>query len=265
MTDVQNHLHDSRFHGEQEHLVATMKKAGITACVVNGTSEEDWPEVAHLAARFPDFVIPAFGLHPWKVAARSPSWLDTLATFLESHPEAALGECGLDRWIKNPDLEAQHDVFRAQLMLARDLHRPATIHCLRAWGPLLEELKAISPLPRFLLHSYGGSLEFARQCLELGAWFSFSGHFLHPRKAATREVFANLPTDRILVETDAPDMAPPNPPYQFEESNHPANLPFVADKLAGLCGCPVDTFTRNAREFLGLPGVIKAPDQTDPD
>jgi TatD DNase family protein len=251
MIDVHNHLQDPRFCGEQERLVTAMREAGITACVVNGTCEEDWPEVARLAERHPDFVIPAFGLHPWKVAARSSSWLDTLAAFLESHPGAGLGECGLDRWMKNPDLEAQHEVFRAQLKLARDLHRPATVHCLRAWGPLLDDLKAIEPRPRFLLHSYGGSGEFARQCLDLGAWFSFSGYFLHPRKVANREVFAALPTDRILVETDAPDMAPPDPPYHFGMHNHPANLPFIAEKLAVLCGCPVDTFARNAKKFLG--------------
>ncbi len=251
MIDVHNHLHDPCFHGERERLVDTMREAGITACVVNGTCEEDWPEVARLAKRYPGFVLPAFGLHPWKVADRSSSWLDTLAAFLESHPGAGLGECGLDRFMKNPDLEGQQEVFRAQLRLARELHRTTTIHCLRAWGPLLENLKAIDQRPRFLLHSYGGSREIARQCLELGAWYSFSGYFLHPRKIRTREVFADLPTDRILVETDAPEMAPPNPPYHFGTHNHPANLPFIAAKLAALCGCPVDTFTRNAQRFLG--------------
>jgi TatD DNase family protein len=252
MIDAHNHLQDSRFKGDQDKVIAMMKSEGMTACVVNGTCEKDWPNVARLAECHPDFVVPSFGLHPWKVAERSPSWLETLKGFLDSHPGAGIGECGLDRWMKAPDLDDQHDVFRAQLALAKDLDRPATIHCLKAWGPLLDELLSLPSLPRFLLHSYGGSREVAHQCLKLGAWFSFSGYFLHPRKEATRAVFAELPIDRILVETDAPDMMPPEPKYQFGKLNHPANLPSIAGELAALCRCPVDTFSQNARQFFGL-------------
>lgn len=253
MIDAHNHLQDPRFLGDQKTLIAKMKSEGITACVVNGTCEEDWPKVSELANQHPGFVIPSFGLHPWKVSERSPSWFETLRDFLEAHPEAGLGECGLDRWMKKPDLEAQHSVFRAQLELAHELDRPATIHCLKACGPLLDELRSQPALPRFLLHSFGGSIEVARQCLKLGSWFSFSGYFLHPKKAATRAVFTQIPPERILAETDAPDMAPPYPSHNLGSLNHPANLRMITNELASLCECPVDTFSKNAREFfLGI-------------
>ena len=252
MIDAHNHLQDPRFAGRQSELVAEMQSAGITACIVNGTSEDDWPEVAALAEKFPGFVVPSFGLHPWKVDSRSTDWLDTLRRFLNEFPTAALGECGLDRWMESPDLEAQHEVFRAQLALAVELERPLTIHCLKAWGPLLEELKSAPALPCFLLHSFGGSLEVATELQKLGSYFSFSGYFLQPRKEKTRQVFSNIPHDRILVETDAPEMPLPDPEYHFEKLNHPANLALVGRELASLLSAKEEIFLQNTKRFFKI-------------
>lgn len=251
MIDAHNHLQDPRFLGRQEELIAVMKDKGISACVVNGTSEDDWEDVARLTDRFPDFIRPAFGLHPWRVSARSEHWLDQLTHCLEQYPHSSLGECGLDRWMKSPDLEAQHQVFREQLALAQRLDRPVTIHCLKAWGPLLSELKDHASLPRFLLHSFAGSLEIARECNKLGAYFSFSGYFLHARKENVRKVFSQLPPDQILVETDAPDMSPPETQYPLGELNHPANLGMISKALAQICDLAPTQFTINTRRFLG--------------
>ncbi|MGD1979671.1 MAG: TatD family hydrolase [Akkermansiaceae bacterium] len=251
MIDIHNHLQDSRFDGKRDDLIDEMKAEGITSCVVNGTSENDWPDVARLAKDHPGFVIPAFGLHPWNVTDRSPGWLEKLTGFLGDHPEAIVGECGLDRWMKNPDLDSQHRVFRDQMELALTLNRPVTIHCLNAWGALLDELTSFPKLPRFLLHSFGGSLEVARQCEKLGAYFSFSGYFLEARKAAVRDVFARLDPTRILVETDAPDMAPPEPTHHLGTLNHPANLAAIASQLSKVCGISVSDLDTNACRFLG--------------
>lgn len=250
MIDAHNHLQDSRFLGKQDQLIAQMKAVGITGCVVNGTSEADWPAVSALAEKHPDFIFPAFGLHPWKIDERSPVWLETLLEYLQKHPTATLGECGLDRWIKNPDLDAQHLVFQQQLDLALRLDRPVTIHCLKAWGPLLQELRNLTYLPKFLLHSFNGSLETAQELLPLGAHFSFSGHFLHPRKEKLRQTFAQLPPDRLMIETDAPDMTPPNPKHPLQDLNHPANLPQVAKELTSLTKVPIEQFTLNALDFF---------------
>jgi TatD DNase family protein len=249
--DAHNHLQDARFVGRQSDVIETMKESGITGCVVNGTSEKDWPDVALLAEQFPNFIRPAFGLHPWKVSERSSHWLQTLEGYLNRHPKASLGECGLDRWMTSPNLSDQHKVFRDQMELAASLGRPVTIHCLKAWGPLMSELKNLPHLPRFLLHSFGGSLETAREAAKLGAYFSFSGYFLRPRKSKVRDTFADLPLERVLVETDAPDMAPPNPQLEFHDVNHPANLAFISLELAKICNTVPETFTANTRVFLG--------------
>ena len=233
--DAHNHLQDARLGGSVA-MLAAMRAAGVGHCVVNATCEADWPVVGVLADGFPESITPAFGIHPWKADTISQSWRDGLAAMLEKHPRALIGECGLDRWVSSPSIEVQVPVFEAQLDLARETGRPVVIHCLKAWEPLIDALSAHRP-PRFLMHSFSGSLETARRLLPLGAWFSFSGHILHERKAAVRQVFRGLPRDRILVETDAPDMLPPASHISHPLAggiNHPANLPAIGEALAGL-------------------------------
>ena len=233
-TDAHNHLQDPRL-GDPAAVIAAMKFSGVTRCVVNATRENDWSAVENLAECEPDFIIPAFGIHPWHAPTARPGWQARLRTLLENHPHASIGECGLDTWISDPPLEIQRPVFLDQLRLARDLNRPLTIHCLKAWGALFDAFSEAPPPPRFLMHSFSGSIETARRLIPLGACFSFSGHFLHPRKSAVLDVFRQLPHDRILLETDAPDMLPP---VDFithplpENHNHPANLPAIGHALA---------------------------------
>lgn len=254
LVDAHNHLQDSRFAGKSDSLLKTMKQAGITACVVNGTEPEDWPAVAELAEQHDGYVLPSFGLHPWKVKGRADDWLDLLRESLQRFPNAGVGEIGLDRWIEGHDIEDQLVVFRAQLDIATELYRPCTIHCLRAWGQLLKELQSRQQLPRFLIHSFGGSIETGHKLAKLGAWFSFSGYFLHERKAKTIEVFRELPKERILVETDAPDMLPPESdrPYGKDtEVNHPANLVHVSKRLIELTGITKEQLAENTLRWWG--------------
>ena len=256
-TDSHNHLHDPRL-GDASPVITAMKAAGVGRCVVNATCEADWPAVEALALSHPDFILPAFGIHPWKAHTATEGWRERLEALLEKHPRATLGECGLDKWVSFPTLDIQLPIFHSQLALSRETGRPLTIHCLRAWGVLLESLVA-QPPPRFLMHSFGGSIETARQIIPLGAWFSFSGHFLHPRKAAALDVFRQLPRDRILLETDAPDMLPPAEIIRHplpEDLNHPANLPAIGGALASALGMPADELASlthaNASAFFAL-------------
>lgn len=260
--DAHNHLQDERLDPWREEILSMLPQCGIAAMVVNGSSEADWPAVAQLARKHA-MIRPAFGLHPWYVRERTDAWQDTLRRLLQEHPQAVVGEIGLDRWIQNPDIEAQLDCFRVQLALAVEFDRPATIHCLRAWG-LLEETLRACPLPRrgFLLHSYGGPAEMIPRFVELGAYFSLSPYFGHPRKTAQLAVFQSVPLDRVLAETDAPDMWPPdelNPhPLQSADGktlNHPANLQVSYELLAQVHGLQVaqmqTSITANYRAIFG--------------
>jgi TatD DNase family protein len=261
--DAHNHLQDERLDPWRNQIVALMPQTGLVEMVVNGSCEEDWPQVAELARQHA-WIRPAFGLHPWYVKERGPHWLSVLRSLLEAHPNAVVGEIGLDRWIENPEIDTQLDCFRAQMALAVELDRPATIHCLRAFGLLHETLRSMT-LPRrgFLLHSYGGPVEMVPGFIQLGAYFSISPYFAHPRKAAQLATFAQIPLHRLLTETDAPDMWPPedlNPHPLTSASgtdlNHPANLSVSYEILAKIRGMPQeDLQTSIASNYRALFGI----------
>lgn len=259
MPRCDSHNHLQRF-ADPAGIIAEMRAAGIASCVVNGTSEEDWEEVARLATDFPGFVLPAFGLHPWWAHRRSPEWLGTLTGLLDRFPGAALGECGLDGWVGEPSAEIQRGVFLPQVALARERGLPLVIHALKAWEPLFAAFEEEPPPRRFLLHSYGGSAELVKRLAPMGAWFSFSGYFLQPRKAKAREAFKLVPRDRLLLETDAPDMLPPAEFISHplpEERNHPANLARITAGLAEVLGMDegglAELAADNHRRFFGMP------------
>lgn len=233
MSLFDSHNHLQRF-ADPARIIAEMRDAGVAGCVVNGTGEDDWEAVARLAETFPDFVQPAFGLHPWKAHRRSAPWLGVLEGFLDRFPNASIGECGLDGWVTEPSLEVQREVFLPQLAIARERRLPVTIHALKAWEPLFDAFEEEKPPEKFLLHSFGGSPELVKRLAGLGAWFSFSGYFLQPRKAKVVEAFKVVPPDRLLVETDAPDMMPPEEfvTHRTAEGNHPANLLRIANEFA---------------------------------
>lgn len=156
-------LHDRRLESRRGEILDTLAAQGLTTAVVNGTSEDDWPAVHALAAAHPAWVLPSFGLHPWFTGRRSPEWKDRLIEQLDNAPgaRAGIGEIGLDKWIRGHDLADQTTVFTEQLQLGAARNLPVTIHCIQAWGALIDILER-EPLPPrgFLLHAYGGPAEF---------------------------------------------------------------------------------------------------------
>jgi TatD DNase family protein len=244
--DAHNHLQDDRFAGRQRELLAACQKAGVGRMVVNGTCEDDWPQVLALA-RENKTVLPSFGYHPWYLHERTADWKPTLEKLLTEIP-SAVGEIGLDRWKPGLNYDGQELVFLAQLEIAAERDLPVSIHCLEAWGRLHELLRDHPrPTRGFVLHSFGGPAEMVPTLAKLGAFFSFPGYFLHERKRRQRETFRHVPTDRLLVETDAPDQLLPEHQIRFPLTgpdgravNHPANLVAVYAGLAALLGEPVE-------------------------
>jgi TatD DNase family protein len=169
--DAHNHLQDQRLRPHLSAIMAAVQAEPIARMVVNGASELDWPDVLELARQYPQ-VLPSFGYHPWHLKQRAPQWQAELTRFLDAVP-SAVGEIGLDRWIKDRDEAAQQEAFVWQFRLAVERGLPVSIHCLQAWGPLLEIIRR-EPRPPggFLLHSYGGAPELIPSLAKLGAYFS---------------------------------------------------------------------------------------------
>ncbi len=262
--DAHNHLQDERLAPFREEVLAATQREHVLKMVVNGSCEEDWPAVLDLARQHPQ-VIASFGYHPWYVKDRSPNWQEVLLRHLDAAP-SAVGEVGLDRWVKDHDLEQQQEVFAWQLRLAAERNLPLSIHCLQAWGPLLNILRA-EPRPNcgFLLHSYGGASELVAPLAELGAYFSLPGYFALERKTRQREAFRQVPSDRLLIETDAPDQLPPPERVQYpltdpasgKPINHPANLGAVYRFASELRDEPLEGLARIVEEnFQRLFGAL---------
>ncbi|KAF3641971.1 putative deoxyribonuclease TATDN1-like isoform X6 [Capsicum annuum] len=208
--DSHCHLQDPRIIDMVPKIVKTTTEAGVVYFAVNGVSEKDWHLVKEMSDQYP-CIVPNFGLHPCFITERTPNWLKTLRGFLESTPPAAVGEIGLDKgsFGRKIDFADQVDVCRQQLQLAKELERPASIHCVRAFGDLLELLKSAGPVPSgFILHSYLGSAEMVPEFAKLGAYFSFSGFLMSMKESKAKKMLKSIPKDRILLETDAPDALP---------------------------------------------------------
>jgi len=271
--DAHNHLQDERFSGRQDELVAACRGVGVVRMVVNGSGESDWDAVAALARRFPDLVIPSFGIHPWYVHERTSAWKDRLNRTLDVVPGSVVGEVGLDRWIlecppaaragispewathRAAPLAEQEDVFAEQMQIATERNLPVSIHCLQAWGALSDRLRA-GPRPSrgFLLHSFGGPAEMVGSLAGLGAYFGFPGYFLHDRKTRHRETFRRIPQDRLLVETDAPDQRLPTDEAMSRVLG--GNSDWGPDwSLTGPEGRPLNHPANLARVYLGLAQV----------
>ncbi|MBT5903253.1 MAG: TatD family hydrolase [Opitutaceae bacterium] len=266
--DAHNHLQFEELTPHLETIAHDLAAINLGGAVVNGTHPNDWDDVVALAERF-SWVTPSFGIHPWDVAVRPDDWQLRFIHYLEAHPHAHVGEIGLDRWILEPGrdndpmldgvppapIEEQMKVCAWQLRWAADHNRAATIHCVRAWGPLLEVLRS-TPLPErgFLLHAYGGSPEQVAEFTKLGAYFSYNTSLIDPRKTRQRRAFQVVPTDRLLVETDAPAFPPPDPIYTLPNQkpgtwqNHPANLAMAYADLARLRGEEPTSLEANVAE-----------------
>jgi TatD DNase family protein len=142
------------------------------------------------------------GLHPWFVAEASPEWAPRLETLLRAHP-AGVGECGLDFARKDTDRATQEVAFRAQLRLAHDLHRPLTMHVVRAWGRVIDLLREEGVPPAgAMVHAYAGSPETAGTLQSMGVFLSFSGDLLKPDRWKLREALRVVAAGHLLLETD---------------------------------------------------------------
>jgi TatD DNase family protein len=250
--DCHNHVQDERLFPMIGDVMARARNAGVLRMGVKGCCEDDWPRVIAVMEAY-EGIHPAFGLHPWFIADRSPDWLETLEALLVQYPRASVGEIGIDHAIGERDDADQEAVFLAQLELARQLNRPVSIHCRQAWGRLIQLLDRFGDLPRgMLIHCFGGSAEVAVELVKRGGFISFSGSITRPNNKKAGPAIRAVPDNRILIETDAPDILPASAKGKL---NEPANLHLVLTKAAELRGVPASDLAvltfENAAALLG--------------
>jgi TatD DNase family protein len=180
------------------------------------------------------------GIHPHHAAEFSEETLEQVRAMVQ-HPNAvAIGEIGLDYYYDMAPRDTQLAAFRAQLLLAHELGLPAVIHNRDADADMLEVLEGVGDQrPRGVMHCFSSDTAFLRRCLDLGLHISYTGNVTFPKAAHIRDAAAATPLDRLMVETDAPYLAPI--PLRGKR-NEPRYVAHTAAAIAQLKGLSLDAF-----------------------
>jgi TatD DNase family protein len=251
--DSHAHLTDAAFDADRDAVVRAAQAAGAVAIVCIGASHADADRSRALAARYPGVVYHTAGVHPHDAAAYDAT--QDLAWIREAvgAGAVAVGECGLDYHYDTAPRDRQRAAFHDQIELAREVGRPVVVHTRDAEPDTLAAIgEAETRGVLGVLHSYTGTASLARAALDAGWLVSFSG-IVTFAKWAGDDVVRSIPDDRLLVETDAPHLAPV--PVRGRR-NEPQFVPHIIARLADARGTTPSEIaalvTRNAQQFFGL-------------
>jgi len=260
MIDTHCHIDEEAFASDREEVIARQRENGVQAMIVPGVNGASIETVLDVCHRHPNYCYPALGLHPEDVKA---DWKEQLAivesTIREHRNElVAIGEIGLDYYWDKTFKEEQKEVLRRQLVLARELNLPVILHNRESTEDILHIVQAVSSQPsafsplRGVFHCFNGSKETVQQILDMGFYVGIGG-VLTFKNSKLAEKLDVVPLDRILLETDAPYMAPV--PHRGER-NESRFMELVAERLAEVFQCPkqhiIDVTMADAKQLFGL-------------
>ncbi len=228
---VDSHAHLTALTGGADAALARGRAAGVTAVVCVGTDAASSRAAIELAARHDD-VVATVGLHPHDATRLDDEW-DELVELAAGDGVVAVGETGLDFHYRHSPAAEQEAAFRRHVGLARDLGLALVVHSRDAWDDTFRVLGDEAPPPATVLHCFTGGPDEARRALDLGCWLSFSGIVTFRNAADVRAAAAVTPPERLLIETDAPYLAPV--PHRGRE-NEPAFVPVVGAAVAAAAG-----------------------------
>ncbi|MFG1357941.1 TatD family hydrolase [Xanthobacter pseudotagetidis] len=238
LVDSHCHLDYPDFAAELPDVVARARAAGVSHLVTISTRVKRFDEIRAIAERFEN-VFCSVGTHPHQ-AAEEPDVTAADLVRLSAHPKVvAIGEAGLDYHYDTSPRDAQENGFRTHIAAARETGLPLVIHAREAdddVAAILEAESAKGAFP-FLLHCFTGGADLARRAVALGGYVSFSGVITFKKSEDLRAIAASLPPDRLLVETDAPFLAPT--PHRGKR-NEPAFVRETAKALAAARGASLE-------------------------
>jgi TatD DNase family protein len=255
LIDTHTHLDFPDFDADRGALLANARAKGVERLVVLGVYQNNWQRVWDLA-QAEEGVYAALGLHPVYLEQHHPEHLLELRTWLErlngEKKLCALGEFGLDYYLPELDRERQQTLFEAQLKLAAEFELPVLLHVRRSHAQVIATLKRFKLKRAGIIHAFAGSYEEAREYIKLGFKLGLGGAATWPQALRLRKVLAQLPLEAVVLETDAPDMAPAMYPNQ---RNSPEYLPEICAALAQVMGVLPEALaaqsTENARGVFG--------------
>lgn len=273
--DTHCHLDAAEFSGDALAVRQRAREAGVDHCLIPAVAPRYFPAVREMAHQFGDSY--ALGIHPLyveQVGQDDLAELERALTQYRGDPRLlALGEIGLDFFVPElctPAMRAHQElVYRAQLLLARRLQLPVILHVRRSADRLLKHLRELAPPGGWcgIAHAFNGSEQQAMGFIELGLKLGFGGALTFPRALQLQRLAATLPLQALVLETDAPDIAPQwiyrtaqeRSRGQSQARNEPAELPRIGAHLAALRGIPIDRLAEQLRHNAerALPGLSR--------
>lgn len=248
--DAHCHYDDDWFDKDRETLLASLPQKGVCGVLTNATDLDNVKTVLELCDKYP-FVYGTAGIHPECLEAPLPeNYIEQIAKLCQNKKIVAIGEIGLDYYWDIPK-EKQLPVVKAQLELARELDIPVVFHDRDAHADTMELLRYYRP--KGLLHCYSGSAEMLKEVIKLGLSISLGGVVTFKNARVPIEVAKAVPLDRLLLETDAPYLAPV--PYRGKR-NDSSLIAYTAEKIAELKDIPtqqlIDITTQNTKNLFGI-------------
>ena len=253
--DTHIHIDGKEFDEDREDVIMRAKEAGASAILVPAVDEESVRKIIDVCHEFPGYAFPMIGLHPEEVRDDFTQVLDRMESMFNEE-FVAIGEIGLDFYWSREFEQQQLEAFERQVQWACLTRLPLMIHCRKAQNELVAILRRYKDrLPGGVFHCFTGNAQEARQLLEFDNFSLGIGGVLTFKKSHLPEVVADIPISRIVLETDAPYMAPV--PMRGKR-NESAFVRYIIDRLAmcyGISSEEVATETTlNARRIFSLPG-----------
>ena len=253
--DTHAHLDDPQLRPDFEKWLSELREHGLIGVTSIATDSITSQACVELAEKFPE-VYASVGVHPNGAHLATMEGWRIILDLVEHERVVAIGETGLDLYWDDCPLEIQQDWFARHIDLMQKTGKPLVVHMRDCENEILE---ALSPFAQKgpihgIMHSFCGSWETAKQCLDWGMHISFAGMATFKKSDSIREVAAKVPLDRFLIETDSPYLTPH--PIRGKRPNHPANVRYTAQCLAEVTGLSVEDFaemtTQNALKIFGL-------------
>ena len=247
--DAHAHYDDSWFDEDRDELLASLPEKGVCGVVNNAVDLKTAAKAIEFAEKY-DYFYAAVGFHPENIIGIPDDYIEKIAK-LTKHPKVvAIGETGLDyHWDTPKDLQKR--VFEEQIKLSLDLKMPLVVHDREAHGDTFDFLRKYKP--NALVHCFSGSVELMREAVKLGCYVSLGGVVTFKNARHSIDVASEIPIDRLLLETDAPYMAPV--PFRGKR-NDSSKIIFAAEKIATLRGFGVqellDITAENAKRFYNI-------------
>lgn len=227
MIDSHIHLDDKRFDEDRKQLIQQAHDAGINQFITPAVALDGFDKLKKLSVQYPG-IVPSYGLHPYFIEQHKEDDIKHLDQWLSANQSCAVGECGLDYFLKDLDKDIQQYYFEAQIELAKKHNLPLILHARGAVDAVFNSLKNADYF-KAMIHSYNGSIQQTRQLLDKGMKFSFGGAICNPNAHKLHKLVKYCPIESIMFETDAPDQ---NLYPDFKLRNEPVNLIKIVDFYA---------------------------------